>query len=76
MDAGPLLTWRDVEGGHLWRVTQIVPRLAAGRVFGVDSNHNRVLVWDTEGRVLTELHGHPDYIYGLVPTADGRGCLA
>ena len=47
MDAGSLLTWRDVEGGHLWRVTQIVPRLATGRVFGGDSNHNRVLVWDT-----------------------------
>ncbi len=75
IDAGPLLTWKDVEGGHLWRVTQIVPRLEAGRVFGVDGNHNRVIVWDTEGHILAELHGHPHAIRGLVPAADGRGCL-
>jgi len=75
-DAGPLLTWRDVEDGHLWRVTQIVPCLEAGRIFGVDGNHNRVVVWDTEGHVLAELHGHPDAIRGLVPAAEGRGCLA
>lgn len=76
MDAGPLLTWRDVEGGHLWRVTQIVPRLETGRIFGEDGNHNRVIVWDTEGHVLAERHGHPDYIRGIVPAADGHGCLA
>ncbi len=76
MDAGPLLTWGDVEDGRLWRVTQIVPRLEAGRVFGVDGNHNRVIVWDTEGRVLAELHGHPDDIRSIVPAVDGRGCLA
>lgn len=52
VEAGPLLTWQntDAEAEHLWRVTQIVPRLEAGRVFGVDGNHNRVVVPAADGR--------------------------
>jgi hypothetical protein len=78
VEAGPRLTWQntDAEAEHLWRVTQIVPRLEAGRIFGVDGNHHHILAWDTEGHLLADLQGHPTTVRGIVPAQDGRGCIA
>jgi len=57
-------------------VTQIVPRMEAGRIFGVDGNHSHILAWDTEGHLLADLQGHPTTVRGIVPAQNGRGCIA